>query len=203
VLWFKQQEARDLPITDELLREQAKRFGPDSDVPSSFSYSAGWLVNFKKRHGIKQFVMHGEAYDANLNGVHLARSDIPQITRAYPAEDIYNQETGQFWRQLPQRSLATGKRAGRKKDKQRVRTSLCCNATGTDKGEWFIGKSKKPRSFPKTFQPERDWGIRYRNKNRAWMMSAEFSRWVKNWNSELHGCASVGFFHFSGTAIYM
>jgi hypothetical protein len=53
VLWFKQQEARDLPITDELLREQAKRFGSAFDVPSSFSYSAGCLVNFKKRHGIK------------------------------------------------------------------------------------------------------------------------------------------------------
>jgi hypothetical protein len=81
----------------------------------------------------------------------------------YAAQDIYNQdETGQFWRQVLQRSLATGKRAGREQDKQRITVSLCCNATGTDKRELFvIGKSKHPRSYPKTSQPERDLGIRY------------------------------------------
>jgi hypothetical protein len=57
----------------------------------------------------------------------------------YAAQDIYNEdETGQFWRQVPQRSLATGKRAGRNKDKQRITVSLCCNATGTDKRELSV-----------------------------------------------------------------
>jgi hypothetical protein len=66
------------------------------------------------------------------------------------AQDNNNQdETGQFWRQVPQRSLATGERAGRKQDKQRITMSLCCNATGTDKLKLFvIGKFKRPPSFP-------------------------------------------------------
>jgi hypothetical protein len=188
-LWFRQQEARDLPVTDELLCGQAKLFGPQFNMPQSFAYSDGWLGKFKKRQGIKQIVKHGEANDADSYGIKLARNAIPKIVNdgGYAAQDIYNQdETGQFWRQLPQRSLATGKRAGRKKDKQRITVSLCCNATGTDKRELFvIGKSKRPRSFPRNFQPERDWGIRYRHNNKAWMMAADFSSWVKDWNQKL------------------
>jgi hypothetical protein len=120
--------------------------------------------------------------------VELARNAIPKIgnTGGFAAQDIYNQdETGQFWRQVPQRSLATDKRAGRKQDKERITVSLCCNATGTDKRELFvIGKSKRPRSFPRTFQPECDWGIRYRH-SKAWMMAADFSNLVKDWNQKL------------------
>jgi hypothetical protein len=123
-LWFRQQELRDLPITDELLREQAKTFGPHFDVPDSFSFSDCWLGKFKKRQGIKQSVKHGEANNA---GVQLCREAVPLIAEdgGYVAEDIYNQdETEQFWRQVPQHSLATGKRAGRKKDKQRITASV-------------------------------------------------------------------------------
>jgi hypothetical protein len=191
-IWFRQQEARDLPITDEVLRGQAKIFGQQFDLPPSFAFSDGWLDNFKKRQGIKQVLKHGEANDADEAGVQLAREAIPKIIadNRYAAEEIYKQdETGQFWRQVPQRSLATGKQAGRKKDKQRITASLCCNATGTDKRELFIiGKSKRPRSFPKNFQPERDWDIRYRNNSKAWM-AADFSSWVNDWNSKLAGCA--------------
>jgi hypothetical protein len=176
-LWFGQQEARDLAMTDEMLREQARQFAPHFDVPNDFRYSNGWLANFKRRQGIKQVVLHGEANDADDTGVELARKAIPKIVEevVYPADNISNQDdTGQFWRQGPQRSLATGKQAGRKKDKQHITVSLSCNATGTDKRELFvIGKAKRPRSFPKTFQPQRDWGVRYRNNKKAWMMSAD------------------------------
>jgi hypothetical protein len=121
--------------------------------------------------------------------VELARNAIPKIVNngGYAAQDIYNQdETGQFWRQVPQRSLVTGKRAGRKQHKQRITVSLCCNAAGTDKRELFvIGKSKRPRSFPRTFQPELDRGNRYRHNSKAWMMAADLSNWVKDWNQKL------------------
>jgi hypothetical protein len=188
-LRFRQQEARDLPITNELLCGQAKLFDPQLNVPESFAYSDGWLGNFKKRQGIKQIVKHGEANGPNSHGVELARNAIPKIVNdgGYAAQDIYNQdETAQFWWHALQRSLATCKRAGRKQGKQCITVSLCCNATGTDKRVLFvIGKSKRPRSFPRTSQPERDWGIRYRHNSKAWMMAADFSNWVKDWNRKL------------------
>jgi hypothetical protein len=66
--WFRQQEARDLPTTDELLCGQAQLFGPQISAPKSFAYSDGWLGKFKKRQGIKQNVKHGEAHDADSHG---------------------------------------------------------------------------------------------------------------------------------------
>jgi hypothetical protein len=60
-LWFGQQEARDLAMTGQMLREQARQFAPRFDVPNDFRYSDGWLAIFKKRQGIKQVVLHGEA----------------------------------------------------------------------------------------------------------------------------------------------
>jgi hypothetical protein len=43
-----------------------------------------------------------------------------------------------------------------------------CNAAGTDKRPlMIIGKSKRPRSFPKSFQPKCDLGVRYANNKTA------------------------------------
>jgi hypothetical protein len=71
----------------------------------------------------------------------------------YTAETTYNQdESGLFWQQLPLRSHATGKKAGRKKDEQRVTVSFVCNASGSHKRALFlIGKAARPLSFPKNF----------------------------------------------------
>lgn len=189
-LWFRQQESRQLTLTNEMVRAQARRFAPQLNVPDTFSFSDGWLQRFKNRHGIRRITLHGEADSADQQHVQLARDNMKYIVEGYSLDDIYNQdETGVFWRQLPTRSLATGKRAGRKKDKQRVTASITCNATGTDKRELFIiGKANRPRCFPKGFRPERDWGVRYRNNSKAWMLSAEFSEWVHEWNAKLRQC---------------
>lgn len=130
--------------------------------------------------------MHGEAASADLDGVKLAHENIRLIVSGYARDDIFNQdETGMFWWQLPSPTLATGNRAGRKKDKQRVTLSLTCNASGSDKHERFvICKTKRPRAFPKNFQPERDWGIRYRFNKKAWMTPNEFSSWALDWDTK-------------------
>jgi hypothetical protein len=66
---------------------------------------------------VKRIVLHGKAGDANDEGVALALNAVHKVVATYSDEDIYNQdETGVFWRQLPTSTLATGKRAGRKKE---------------------------------------------------------------------------------------
>jgi hypothetical protein len=110
-------------------------------------------------------VLHGEAGSANQEGIELARRNLRLLLQegGYEAENVYNQdESGAFWRQMPTRTLATGKRAGSKKEKERATFSLCCNATGTHKmGLFVIGKAARPRSFPKSFQPKRDLNVRF------------------------------------------
>jgi hypothetical protein len=88
-LWFWQQEARDLSMADRMLREQARQIAPRFDVPNGFCYSNGWLANLKKRQGIKQVVLHGEAaiqmtlawsWHARLFQRLLKKMATPQIT---------------------------------------------------------------------------------------------------------------------------
>jgi hypothetical protein len=185
-IWFRQMQARDLAITDEVLKEKAKKFGEELGVKEGFGYSAGWLQRFKKRYGIKSYVLHEEAGDANQEGIELAQRNLRLLLGGYSAEVTYNQdETGIFWRQQPTRTLAVGKKAGLKKEKERVTASLMCNAAGTDKRPLFlIGKALRPRSFPKSFQPKRDLGIRYTCNKSAWMTTNAYSSYVK-----VHSCS--------------
>jgi hypothetical protein len=123
-------------------------------LSASFQYSKGWLEGFKRRHGIRSYVRHGKAADANAKGVRLAQENVRKVLLdgGFSKEETYNQdESGFFWRQLPTRSHGLGKKAGRKKDKQRVTVFFVCNASRTDK--WplhIIGKVARPRSFPKS-----------------------------------------------------
>lgn len=54
----------DVPISDALLRTKAanfwKRLQPYQGMELPV-FSNGWLQGFKKRHGIKQRIRHGEA----------------------------------------------------------------------------------------------------------------------------------------------
>jgi hypothetical protein len=121
------QEERDLVITDNLLINQAIIFGAQCDVPKSFTFSLGWLQGFKKRWGIRSLALHGEAGDANLEGVALARASLPGLleARGYSKEDCYNQdETGLLWRQMPTRTHASARKAGKKTEMERVTVSL-------------------------------------------------------------------------------
>jgi hypothetical protein len=72
-------------------------------------------------------------------------------------------------------TLATGKRGGRKKERECATFSLCCNASGTHSMELFvIGKAACRRSFLKNFQPRRDFFMRYAHNKTAWMTATEF-----------------------------
>jgi hypothetical protein len=102
-------------------------------------------------------------------------------------EDVYNQdESGVFWRQMPTRTLATGKSAGRKKDKEGATFSLCVNGAGTHKLDLFvIGKAARPRSFPMSFQPKRDLNVRYTHNKTAWMTASEYAAWIRGVDSDM------------------
>jgi hypothetical protein len=125
-----------MALTDEILRGKAMQLGPRFEVSAKFGYSPGWLQRFKHHYCIKSYVLHGEAGSANQERIELARRNLRLLLQegAYEAENVYNQyESGAFWRQMPTHTLAPGKRAGSKKEKERATFSLCCNATGTHK----------------------------------------------------------------------
>ena len=71
-LWFTELQERNVPVTQDAIIEKAKQLAekhPELKVPDSFSYSQGWVGNFKKRHCISQYKREGEAGSADAAGV--------------------------------------------------------------------------------------------------------------------------------------
>ncbi|RWR98655.1 hypothetical protein B4U79_10377, partial [Dinothrombium tinctorium] len=69
-------------------------------------------------------------------------------------------------------TLATKRISGRKKNKERLTTALCCNADGSFKlPPLVIGKFKNPRAFKNV---NLNVGIKYRWNSKAWMTGLLF-----------------------------
>ncbi len=56
--WFTRLESGQAVVTDKLIREKALELGAEMKL-SEFKASSTWLVLFKKRYNIKQYVLHG------------------------------------------------------------------------------------------------------------------------------------------------
>ena len=78
-----------------------------------------------------------------------------------------------FYRLEPDRTLATKRLSGRKKNKERLSIALCANADGSHKlSPLIIGKYAKPCCFKNVnifnFQ------MTYRSNSKAWMLTTIF-----------------------------
>ena len=93
-------------------------------------------------------------------------------------------ETGLFFRQLPDKSLSTSDHTkGTKKSKGRLTVVLTCNADGSDKlRPLVIGKSKKPRCF-NNFNHKLY--VDYAFNTKAWMTSSVFTEWLTSFNRKM------------------
>ena len=67
-LWMSQVQSKGAIISDDILLEKAKEFGEKIAVSDDFKYP-GWPNRLKKRFGIKQKYIHGEAGAVTDNDV--------------------------------------------------------------------------------------------------------------------------------------
>ena len=134
-------------------------------------WSNGWLEGFKKRHKIKEYVIHGEASSAAVNSPELITqmTDIRLLCTQYHPRDIFNiDETGLYWKRTPNRSLGTEATSGHKKEKDRITLALTANADRSEKLEpWVIGRSKNPQCFKNI--NKRLLRFQYRSNKTKWM----------------------------------
>ncbi|CAF1368482.1 unnamed protein product [Rotaria sordida] len=136
--WFVQQRSKNIPISGPLLQEQARQIrqqlgGSNAD---DFKASNGWLEKFRKRHGIQYRTINGESASVDPATVDEWKKRLVVMIDKYNPNDIYNaDETGLFFKALPNRSLVTAKDSckGGKRSKERFTVLLCTNMTGTDK----------------------------------------------------------------------
>lgn len=95
---------------------------------------------------------------------------LPEILEGYKAEDIWNlDETGCFWRALPNKGLCQKSKAckGGKKSKERMTVALIVNAVGEKEKAIVIWKSEKPRCF-RSVRKE-DLPVEYFSQKKSWM----------------------------------
>ena len=172
-MWFTNARAKNVPVTDDILKLKAKKFGDDLGV-NDFKYSNGWLNRFKTRHGISCHVISGESAGINPDLIFDGRVKAREAMSNYDLKDIFNvDETGLFYRILPDRSLTTADATkGVKKSKDRITVALVCNADGSEKIKPFvIGKCLNPRCF-KNFNY--NLYVDYTANKKAWMTSIIF-----------------------------
>ena len=146
--------------------EIANRLGVES-----FKASNGWLTRWKQRHNIKQRTVSGESGDVSSETVESWLERVPSVIEGYEARNIWNtDETGCFWRALPDKGLGTAKQEckGGKKSKHRITVTFFVNALGeSESPPVVIWKSENPRCFKgvkKSCLPT--W---YYNQKKSWM----------------------------------
>ena len=150
-----------------MLQGKAKR--PSGELgDSEFTMSNGWLDRFKKRFNIRSKVISGEAGGVRDEIVTSWQERLPNILSGYFPENIFNKdEIGQFFRALPNRSLAEVSKqcTGGKKSKERV---TCTFFVGGREKSIAIGKSKNPRCF-RTIRDTSQLPCLYFRQPKAWM----------------------------------
>lgn len=143
--------------------ELAKLLGIDE-----FKASDGWLAGFKKRHSIGLRRIQGEAAAVDVSFLNeWRRGPLNELLACFSPADTYNaDETGLFWRAMPEKTLAfSGEQcSGGKKSKERITVLCAASMSGEKLPLLVIGKAAKPRCFKNTRIP-----LEYASNSKAWM----------------------------------
>ncbi|UYV60770.1 TIGD4 [Cordylochernes scorpioides] len=185
--WFKQARSAALPVNGPLLSEKAKTLALEFGL-KDFTGSGGWIERWKARHGIKLRNICGESADVNRETMTNWLTDVmPNIISNYACKDIFNaDETGLFWRLLPDKTLHfKGETCtGGKASKERITILLCCNMDGSEKMQpLVIGKAKQPICF----RGIKHLPVQYEANQKAWMTGLLFESWVRHIDKKMAG----------------
>ncbi|XP_064418223.1 tigger transposable element-derived protein 4-like [Latimeria chalumnae] len=185
VPWLRQARANNIPVSGPILLAKANEFATQLGI-TDFKCSQGWMDRFKARHSIMLKQACGEANAAPLASVEQWKTTtLVSILREYKPADIYNaNETGLFWRMLPNKTLAFKgeKCTGGKHSDQRVTVLITANMEGSDKRDLLvIGKSQNPRCL----KGVRLKSVTYTANEKAWMTSSEFEKFVRNFDADM------------------
>ena len=98
-----------IPVSGPMIQEEALQIALKLNV-TGFTVSNGWLDKWKTRHNIKRFNVAGEDGEVNAETLESWAEWLSEIVKGYELKDIWNaDETGLFWRALPDKSLSVKK----------------------------------------------------------------------------------------------
>uniref|UniRef100_A0A1X7V775 HTH CENPB-type domain-containing protein n=1 Tax=Amphimedon queenslandica TaxID=400682 RepID=A0A1X7V775_AMPQE len=185
--WYSLARQRNVPISGPKLQEEAMKIAEKLSCSSQFKASNGWLQSFKKHHKLKQLTVSGEAADVSEETVENWHERLKLILAGYKAEDIWNEdETGCFYRALPEKTLAEKKECrGGKKSKDRITVAFFANSAGGKEAPIVIGKHAKPRCFKGLNNIKQPAGIPYYSNQKAWMNTDIMNNVLSTLNQKL------------------
>ena len=184
--WYRMATARNLYPDGPLLKEKALQIAKQlNDL--SFTASNGWLESWKKKHNIRQVTVSGECGDVRGETVSSWKERIPEIVTGYTPSNIWNlDETGCFWRALPEKGFGEKSKAchGGKKSKNRAMIAFLVNASGQSESlPIVIWKSENPRCFKGVNKAKLP--VQYYSQQKAWMTSEIMRDILKTQNRKL------------------
>ncbi|XP_032227460.2 tigger transposable element-derived protein 6-like [Nematostella vectensis] len=130
---------------------------------------AGFNVS-KSIYNMQRMATAGEDGDVSLETLESWNERVREITRGWKPENVWNMdETGSFWKGLPDSSLnERGKRCnGGKSAKQRNAWAFFANSTGEKEDPIVIGNAAKPRCFKNMKNLKRPYGCWYYSKAKS------------------------------------
>lgn len=183
-IWVDNAVRNGLTITDNILSTKAFEFA-FLLKEDKFKGSNGWIDNFKKRHNLKQYSVHGEAASAPLEDLDEMRDKLRETLKDYDPENIFNcDETGLFWKMKPSRTISNGPVSGTKQSKDRVTVLLTCNSTGTEKlCPLFIHKYENPRPLKNV--NKKTLPVDYYWNQKSWMQVSIWNEYLKKLDSQM------------------
>ncbi|KAG7171282.1 Tigger transposable element-derived protein 7-like 18, partial [Homarus americanus] len=119
--WYSQQHSSGVAVHGVEMQMAAEKLATHLGIPN-FNASDGWLWRVRRRHGIVNRKVCGEAASTPTDEIkHFRKMLTELIARGLLLSQVYNaDETGLFWRSLPENTQAMAKEYsthGRKLDK--------------------------------------------------------------------------------------
>ena len=178
IKWYRQEDSVGVNVRGLEIQDAARRLAAQMNV-ADFNASGGWLHRFRQRHCMFQKRAHGESASASLDDVDPFRTELNRLINeeGLLLSQVYNfDETGLFWRAMPQCTQVMGnlaKAKGRKLDKARFSVLCGANADGSHRMKPIVvGKSAKPRCLKDVMHRL---PCIYYSSTKAWFTSFIFS----------------------------
>ncbi|XP_066126892.1 tigger transposable element-derived protein 1-like [Saccopteryx bilineata] len=185
-LWIEGQKQQNLPVSTLLIQDQARRLfaqlqqeqGSGSQA-ETFGASNGWFAHFKARHNV---LLTDEPAVADAQ----AAACYPLMLRTileegcYSPSQVFNvDETGLFWKRMPERMLLALEgtaRPGPKAPKDHLTLLLCGNAAGDFKLKpLLVYPSENPRALKGCSKASLP--VVWRSNRNDWLTPSIFREW--------------------------
>ena len=184
-------EAQKIPVNGDMIRGAAHgRWDrmPDFQGLKEPKWSSGWLEGFKKRHRIKKYKQSGESASADISGSEKEIERLREVINSYASDDVYNtDETGLFWLELPDNTLATKAQSGGKKVKNRITILPTASATGHKLDLWIIGHFANPRPFGRNCRNIQGLPFVWKHNKKGWMTAVIFIEYLRWFDAQMAG----------------